>query len=88
MHSLTAMVGYYLTMSLMQPRHTTVTAVWIALNVLPLLGIALVSLAFASWILGLCLLVLYVLLFIPYGMFVSLPMMVKIFRKPASPHRR
>jgi hypothetical protein len=75
-------------MALMQPRHTTVTAVWIILNVLPLLGIGLVSVAFESWMLGLFLLILYLLLFIPYGLFVSLPMMVKIFRRPASPHRR
>lgn len=67
-----------------EPRHSTVTAVWVLLNALPLVVLLLISLASKSWLVGLCLLVLYPLLLVPYGILVSLPLMVKIFRRPAS----
>lgn len=68
-------------------RHGLITAVWITLYVLPLIPIALIWFFFgATW--GIVALVLYVIGIVPYGFFVSLPVMVKLFRKPASLHRR
>lgn len=67
--------------------HGLITAVWITLYLLPLIPVALIWSFFgAVW--GILSLVLYVIGIIPYGFFFSLPMMVKFFRKPASPHRR
>lgn len=71
-------------MPLSEPRHATVTAVWVVLNAVPLVVFLLIGLACQSWLVGLCLLILYLLLLVPYGIFVSLPLMVKIFRRPAS----
>jgi hypothetical protein len=68
-------------------RHSFVTAAWIVLNIFPLLVIALVWLTFENWVWGLLLLILYPLCFVPYGFFVAMPLMVKLFRKPASPYR-
>jgi hypothetical protein len=67
--------------------HTLTTVVWLALNTLPLAVAALVwSLLSSFW--GIVLLLLFPLYIIPYGFFVSLPLMVKLFRKPASIYRR
>lgn len=68
--------------------HTIVTTTWILLSLLPLFGAALVWLLFESPFWGFLLAILYPLYFIPYGFFVSMPLMVLIFRKPASLHRR
>ena len=67
--------------------HILVTFVWIALHLLPLGVVALIWVLFgAVW--GIVALVFYVLGIVIYGFFVSLPLMVKLFRKPASLHRR
>ena len=68
-------------------RHSDViTLTWIALNLLPLILILLLSLFLQSWVWGFSLVALYILCFVPYGFFVSLPLMVKIFHKPSSIH--
>jgi hypothetical protein len=67
--------------------HGLITAVWSLLLLLPLaIVIAAWTLLCALW--GIPLLILYVIGFVPYGFFVSLPAMVKLFHKPASVHRR
>jgi hypothetical protein len=67
--------------------HTLVTIVWTSLHVLPLVVVALIWFLFgAVW--GIVSLVLYVIGIVLYGFFVSLPVMVRLFRKPASLHRR
>jgi len=67
--------------------HTLITVVWITLHVLPLALIALIWSFFgAVW--GVIALLLYLIGLVPYGFFVSLPAMVKLFHKPASLHRR
>lgn len=67
--------------------HALTTVVWLVLNTLPLVVAALVwSLLSSFW--GIVLLLLFPLYIIPYGFFVSLPLMVKLFRKPASIYRR
>ncbi len=68
------------------PRLITIT--WIALNLLPLLVVVAVWAAVGGWLWGLCLLGVYVVGVVPYGFFVALPLMVKLFRPPASPYRR
>lgn len=67
--------------------HGLVTAIWITLYLLPLILVALIW-SFFGVVWGLVVLALYVIGIIPYGFFVSLPTMVKLFRKPASIHRR
>jgi hypothetical protein len=67
--------------------HGLITAVWILLHVLPLAIVA------AAWhvfglLWGISLLMLYIIGIVPYGFFVSLPAMVKLFHKPASIHKR
>lgn len=67
--------------------HGLITVVWILLHILPLaIVIAAWTLFGALW--GIPLLILYVIGIVPYGFFVSLPVMVKLFHKPASVHRR
>ena len=67
--------------------HALATVVWISLHVFPLVGVALIWFLFgAVW--GIVSLVLYLIGLVPYGFFVSLPAMVKLFHKPASLHRR
>ena len=68
--------------------HSVITAAWFTLNLLPLVVAALVWLVLGSWFWGLLLIALYPLYFVLYGFFVSLPLMVKLFRQPASLHRR
>ena len=71
------------------PSHSTcVTAAWITLTLLPILAAALVWLVLGSWFWGLLLVILYPLYFAPYGFFVAMPLMVWLFRQPASPHQR
>jgi hypothetical protein len=71
-----------------EPRHSAVTVAWVTLNLIPLIAIGLAGLALGSWVWGLLLLVLYGFLFVPYGFFIAMPIMVKLFRHPASLHRR
>lgn len=67
--------------------HGLITAVWVLLLLLPLALVIPVWTFFgALW--GIPLLILYVIGIVPYGFFVSLPAMVKLFHKPASVHRR
>jgi hypothetical protein len=73
---------------MISPRSSTTTAVWITINLLPLLVAALVWFVFGSWLLGLLLIVLYPLYILPYGFFVSLPLMIRLFRPPASVYRQ
>ncbi|MCS6926157.1 MAG: hypothetical protein NZ578_09695 [Candidatus Binatia bacterium] len=75
-------------MSLREPRHATVTAVWVTLNAIPLVVLVLLGIASKSWLVGICLVLLYPILLIPYGILVSLPLMVKIFRRPSTPPPR
>lgn len=67
--------------------HALVTTVWMLLHALPLLFVAAIWLLFGTWW-GVASLVLYVVGIIPYGFFISLPMMGKLFHKPASLYRR
>ena len=67
--------------------HALITVAWILLNVLPLVAIAVLW-SFLDALLGIPLLILYLIGVVPYGFFVALPVMVKLFRKPASLHRR
>jgi hypothetical protein len=72
---------------MIEPRHATVTTAWIILNLTPLIAIILVGILYSPlW--GFILFASYVLLFVPYGFFVAMPIMVKLFRKPASVHKR
>ncbi|MGH7961367.1 MAG: hypothetical protein ACRERD_06015 [Candidatus Binatia bacterium] len=68
-------------------QHTLITAAWITLSLLPLLVAALIWFLCENWW-GLLLVALYPLYFIPYGFFVSMPLMGWLFRKPASQHRK
>jgi hypothetical protein len=71
-------------------RHSFVTVAWITLNLLPLCALFLLWSALWSWSWGLLVLlfVLYLLLFVPYGFFVAMPLMVKLFRPPSSTHKQ
>jgi len=70
------------------PRSFVITATWLVLNLLPLLLAALVWFVLGYRRVGLLLVFLYPLYFVPYGFFVSLPVMVRLFRHPASLHGR
>jgi hypothetical protein len=70
------------------PRSSVVTATWVALNLLPLFIAAFVWLVLGYRRVGLLLIILYPLYFVPYGFFVSLPLMVRLFRPSASSHRQ
>ncbi|MGE4095692.1 MAG: hypothetical protein AB7G75_33165 [Candidatus Binatia bacterium] len=65
-----------------------ITTVWVLLNFLPLFIVVGLCLVIQSWAWSAFFVLLYLLIIVPYGFFVSLPMMVKIFHKPASLHRR
>ncbi|MBI3303963.1 MAG: hypothetical protein HYZ72_18000 [Deltaproteobacteria bacterium] len=73
---------------MVQPRHSVVTAAWVTLNLLPLIAIVLIWLVFDSWRWGLVLLLLYPLCFVPYGFFIAMPFMVKLFRPPSTVYKR
>jgi len=70
------------------PHSSTVTAAWIAFNLLPLLAAAFIWLVFGNWLVALLLVIFYPLYVVIYGFFVSLPLMVRTFRHPASLHKR
>ena len=65
-----------------------VTTAWLSLNLLPLFIAALLWLVLGYGRMGLLLAVFYPVYFVPYGFFVALPVMVWLFRDPASLHRR
>jgi hypothetical protein len=65
-----------------------ITATWLALNLFPLFIAALLWLVLGYGRVGLLLVVFYPVYFVPYGFFVALPLMVRLFRDPASVHRR
>ncbi len=69
-------------------RSSLITAAWISLNLLPLLIAALVWLVLRNWLVGLLLVILYPVYAVPYGFFISMPLMVRLFQHPASLHRR
>ena len=67
--------------------HALVTTVWVILLALPLVLVAIIWSFFgAFW--GIAALLLYAVGIIPYGFFISIPTMLKLFHKPASLHRR
>ena len=70
------------------PRSSVITAAWVSLNLFPLLIAALVWLVVGNWIVRLLIMILYPLCIVPYGFFVSMPVMVRLFQHPASQHRR
>jgi hypothetical protein len=75
-------------MSTISPRSGIVTASWFSLNLFPVLIAVVVWLVLGKWGWALALLLLYPLYIIPYGFFVSLPMMVKFFRPALNPRKR
>jgi hypothetical protein len=70
------------------PRSSVITAIWLSINLLPLLLAAFVGLVWGHWLVGLLLVILYPLYIVFYGFFVSLPVMVRLFRLPANSHQR
>jgi hypothetical protein len=70
------------------PPSWAITTAWLTLNLLPLFIAAFVWLALGYGPRGLLLAVLYPVYFVPFGFFVALPLMVRLFRHPASLHRR
>ena len=69
-------------------RSFVITVTWMSLNLLPLLIAALVWLVLGYWLVGLLLAILYPVYAVPYGFFISMPLMVRLFQHPASLHRR
>lgn len=69
------------------PHPVTITTTWLVLNLLPLLIAVVTWLVLGSWFWSLLLVMLYPIYVVPYGFFVSLPLMVRLFRQPASLHR-
>src|SRR5262249_39998557 len=57
-------------------------------NLLPLLLAALAWFVVGNWVVRLLIMVLYLLCIVPYGFFVAMPLMVRLFQHPASLHRR
>lgn len=82
------MVGLSRSFSMESPRSSTVTAAWISFNLIPLLIAAFVWLVLDNWPVALLLVIFYPLYVAIYGFFVSLPLMVRTFRHPASLHKR
>lgn len=72
----------------MKHHSSTITAAWIGLNFLPLFAVVILCFILQSWLWSITLILLYLVIFVPYGFFVSLPLMTKIFRRPASLHSR
>jgi len=70
------------------PRSSVITATWALLNLLPLLLAALVWFIVGNWVVRLLIMVLYLVCIVPYGFFVAMPLMVRLFQHPASLHRR
>jgi len=70
------------------PPSWVITTTWLTLNLFPLFFAAFVWLMLGYRLVGLLLLVLYPVYFVPFGVFVALPLMVKLFRDPASRHQR
>jgi hypothetical protein len=68
--------------------HTSgsVTAVWTGLNLALIFAVLVLCFVLQSWLWRFALLLLYLVIVVPYGFFVAMPIMVKIFRKPASTH--
>jgi hypothetical protein len=70
------------------PPSWAITTAWLTLNLLPLFIAAFVWLALGYRLVGLLLAVLSPLYFVPVGFFVVLPLRLRLFRHPASLHRR
>jgi hypothetical protein len=73
---------------MVSPRSSVITATWAFLNLLPLLLAALVWFVVGNWVVRLFIMILYSLCIVPYGFFVAMPLMVRLFQHPASLHRR
>ncbi len=67
--------------------HALVTTIWLILLALPL-GLVAIIWSFFGTFWGIAALLLYAVGIIPYGFFISIPIMLKLFHKPASLHRR
>jgi hypothetical protein len=70
------------------PRPAVITAIWVSINLLPLLLAAFLWLVLGHWLAGLLLVILYPLYIVFYGFFVALPVMVRLFRLPATSHQQ
>jgi hypothetical protein len=68
------------------PKSTSVTAAWVGLNLVLIFAVLILCFVTESWFWRFALILLYLVLVVPYGFFVAMPIMVKIFRKPASTH--
>jgi hypothetical protein len=73
---------------MLSSRSSVITVAWISLQLLPLLIAALVWLVLGNWLVGLLLVILYPVYVVPYGFFISMPLMVRLFQPPASLYRR
>jgi uncharacterized membrane protein len=67
---------------------SSVTRAWVGLHLVLIVVILILGFLAHSWLARFALLVLYLVLVLPYGFFVVMPIMVKIFRKPASTHSK
>jgi len=70
------------------PRSSVITATWALLNLLPLLLAVLTWFVVGNWVVRLLIMILYPFCIVPYGFFVAMPLMVRVFQHPASLHRR
>src|SRR5690348_2955214 len=82
-------VGEFMVRSrVMRQNSTLITTTWIGLNLLPLILTVVLCLLSQSWRWSLLFIVLYVAAIVPYGFFVGLPIMVKLFDHAPNPQER
>jgi uncharacterized membrane protein len=67
---------------------SAVTTAWVGLHLVLIVVVLILCFVVQSWLWRFALLFLYLTIVIPYGFFVVMPIMVKIFRKPASTHSK
>jgi hypothetical protein len=70
----------------MEHTSASVTAVWVGLNLVLIFAVLVLCFVLQSWLWRFALTLLYLVIVVPYGFFIAMPIMVKIFRKPASTH--
>lgn len=63
---------------------SSVTRAWVGLHLVLIVLFLILCFLAHSWLARFALLLLYLVIVLPYGFFVAMPIMVKIFRKPAS----
>lgn len=68
----------------MEHTSKSVTAAWVGLNLVLIFAVLALCFIVQSWLGRFALILLYLVIVVPYGFFVAMPIMVKIFRKPAS----